>query len=571
MSASRSILVFSLIFLAFLLPVWRPWSGLSPEVRGLSQGADTAVHRTLLLEAETSIVTFRPAENNLEKAWKDISERLHRRWGASLVSLDKKNQLIVFEVGSFVTSVQLNEVLGAGEVLEIRAGKSERLVDRAVEVLKRRLDPYGLSGDSIRKVGENSIVAEVAGEVDESLLTASGRLEIFVDEDLAATPADILGFGRLSKEGEVCLIPVYFTSDGRNNFNSVVKGRQYSYLLFFLDRPADGVVIFDPQDLADLKEFLYDNERGVFVDNASRAAVNIPAFPSQKDLMSDNLANYLAGHFGEKSRVVLLGGPSEFSENFLSRIPSSYRVEFVERENETPDGWLRRALGFLVSVPVSPSLAENGVRSDAGINLPLLVDVSAAANLRRALLDPLPVVVRVSASGTAEAERSPTPSGCFAICFAPVVVFSLALLPLYRSARLSAVFLVFNFCTLVVLFGLMSVLGVRITWASLAACLAISSASLTCFLQVIFEMLGGFRRSEGAHVGWRRSRALNPAYLWSLILLLVLITVSLSGFVPLLPLSISGAFWIVIFAVFGLPAFASMVERAAVSKKKEEA
>ncbi|MEM2508328.1 MAG: hypothetical protein QXF11_02965 [Candidatus Hadarchaeales archaeon] len=570
MSASRNLLIFSLVVFVFLLPVWRPWTGLSPQVRGLQSGVGTKSYFLIILESETSIVTFRSYDNNLKSVWDKISKELSKQWGVSLISMNQENNTITFEVGSAVTSTQLRNMLPNGEILEIKSGKSGRLTERIIKILERRLDPYGLLGERIRWAGDNLILIETSREIKPELLTARGRLEIFVDEDLAATPADILGFGKTSHEGSVGLIPVYFTSDGRKNFNSFVIGRRYSYIFFFLDRPHDGIVIFDPEDLTDLEEFFFDNESGFFVENTSKVAIRVQAFPSPKDWMSDNLADYLVSHFGEKVRIILLGSKEEFSDEFLMRIPSSYRIEFLERRNgETSDEWLRRALGFLIGVPVSSSLAENGVAEGSGINLPVPAGMSKAVDLRHILLNPLPAVVHVSSIGTVEEEKVLTPNKYFFACFAPIALFSLVVLFLSRSLRLTSIFFIFNFCMLIISLGLFSLLGMRLTPESLIAGVIIVSLSITCSLQILFEMLGGFRLAEGVQIGWRKEKALAPVYLWALIISLALIVVSLSGFRFLLPFSISCLLWLIILSTFGLPVLASMIERATTLKKEK--
>lgn len=500
-----------------------------------------------------------------------ISKELSSRWSVSLVSMNQENSIITFEVGSAVTSTQLMGKLPSGEILEIWMGKSERLTDRAAEVLRRRLDMYGLRGDRIRKAGDNLILVETSGEAEQELLTSRGRLEIFVDEDLAATPVDILGFGRASQEGDTGLIPIYFTSDGRKNFNSVVMGRRYSYIFFFLDRPHDGILIFDPQDLTDLEEFFFDDNSGFFVENFSKVAIKVPAFPSSKAQMSDNLASYLVSSFGEKVRIILLGGREEFSGEFLAKIPSSYRVEFLERRNvETSDEWLKRALGFLIGVPVSSSLAENGVAEGSGINLPVSAGMSKAVDLRHILLHPLPVIVHISYIGTVDVEKTLTSNKYFLACFVPVALLSLIVLFLSRSLRLTSVFFIFNFCMLIISLGLFSLLGIRFTLESLIAGVTMVSLSLAISLQVCFEMLGGFRLIEGVQIGWRKGKALAPAYLCALVISLVLIVISLSGFRFILSLSISCLLWLILLAAFGLPALASMVERTTALKKEEK-
>lgn len=567
MSASRVTAVFLVLVIAFLVSVWRPWSGLSPQVRVPSPGVDAAGHGSILLSAEVSTVTFRPNDNNLERAWEGVSRVLQRYWDVALVSLDRENGTIRFEVGSLITSAQLEGLWLDGEVLEVRRGGSGLLVDRSLEALRGRLDPYGLRGDRLRRVGENLILVETARQVDPRVLTVSGRLEIFVDGDLAATRTDILGIGRASGDG-IGLVPVYFTENGLSGFNSVVKGRQNSFLMFFMDRPADGVLIFDPQDLQNLREFFFDNVRGRFVENSSMVAIEVTAFASQKDVMDDNLASYLAGHFGEKVRVVLMGSRTDFSSEFLLKIPSSYVIEFVERENDTEDDWLKRALGLLSVVPVSQSLAENGIAPDSGLNVPVPGGISEAVELRRLLVNPLHARLNVLASGRAEAGMDLTPNTFFLACILPVIPISVLVLVLSRSGRVALLFFLFNLAMLIIAVGLFSLLGIHLTATSAVAGVILSSLSVVCSLQATCEMLGGFRLVEGAAIGWRRSRAVRPVYLAVLMLSLVLITVSLAGVGFMLVLSIPAVFWLVILAVFGIPAYSFMLERA--SKKKEK-
>ena len=570
MSASRSTIVFSLIFLAFLIVVWRPWDGLSPQVRVPPLGVDATDHNSILLRAEVFTVTFRPNDNNLENAWKNLSKTLLRHWNVDLVSLDRDNGTIRFEVGSAITSTQLENLWLDGQILEVLPGGTGKIVGRSLESLRRRLDPYGLRGDRIRKIGENLVLVETAKQVPAGLLTTSGRLEIFVDEDLAATQADIIGFGRASEEGGLGLVPLYFTSEGRTNFNSVVIGRQNSFLLFFLDRPGDGVLVFDPDDLKGLKEFFYDGSRGLFVENSSMVAINVTAFASPKDSMSDNLAGYLAGHFGEKVRVILMGSRSDFSAEFIGRIPSSYIVQFVERGDSSEDEWLKKALGLLLIVPVSPSLAENGVAEGSGLNIPVTGGISEAVDLRRILLNPLPARLDILISGQAEAEERLSSGILFLACISPAILISVLLLTLSRSARIALLFLAFNFALLVIALGLFSLLGVHLTVTSSIAAVVLSALSVVCSLRVTGEMLGGFRPVEGAAIGWRRSRAIQPVHLAAFMLSLALIAVSLSGMRFILPLSVSAVLWLVILAVFGVPAYSSMLERAVSKKEKAQ-
>lgn len=522
-----------LLVVLSLLVVWQPWRGMTPAVRGLTLAPDTGGGYGILLDFQTSIVNFRTS-GDIDEVWDSVEGALAPDWGIRLISKNPAENLIQFEIGGRVTQSYLQTRIGAfGEVENLETGKNVKLGEETLKAMQARLDPHALSGTRVRLAGDNHLFVETTSDPDdiEALLTTSGRLELFVGEQPAVGSTDILEFGKLSETGSLALLPVYFTEDGMAKFNSAVKGKGGEALMIYVDRPSDAVIIFKSDISLELNDLFYDNEENIFRENLTRYPFVVTALPSETDQLSPEILNYLSSHAWEKLRVILLGSKTDFSEAFLEAIPDSYTYEVLERRpDETADEWVMRACGRISSLPISESIAENGLSTGRGINLPFPGGFQSGKVYRNLLQNRLPVqiygtsVVNLSSRTTADFVNLAVLS-----CVVGLVITGTMISKKHRRNDFGMALMASGGAVLLLDLAVFMVLGVSVTSVVGVLLTGVFFIALLQLWLVTQEVLVGIEGGQRVKIGWRIPKAVEPVYLSTLLVSAMLIIISAIG------------------------------------------
>jgi preprotein translocase subunit SecF len=533
---------------AFLgMMVWQPWSGLEPGLRGLSPGTEFTGGTQTLVKLESSLVTIKALEEDLDEVWTSIRETLAEGWGTSLISKDPENLLLVVEIGGIVSENYLRNRIGAyGEILSIEAGISEETVDEVLSTIYRRLDPYGLGGAQVRTItgyeafyilghwkletsGKDMLLIETPADFPSTeTVWKEGRLEIALGDQLLIRSPDIVAVGKPSTLDTTGFFPVYFTAEAQTVFNEGVRGREDAWLVVYLDRPYDSVLIFDNTIVTDLVTLVYDENKQTFWETRLGFHLLNPVLRVSGRSLHDNARKYLEMNADEMTRVVLIGGRADFpEEGFLDKIPPTYQKVWVEKKvGELDDDWIGRACGLTFVFPVSRQLAEEGIQD--GLALPVAKSFEKAREIRTRVLYSLPTRITF----VEETDFGPPIDEPFSkfIVASLLGAFGVSLLIIcrYRQLEVGELFFAILMCDFVITLGLVSIMRLRVGFDEMAGIAFVLSISAGQLIVITNELIGEIPREKRASIGWRVPKVLSFTYR-----VMIFITVATMGMIGL--------------------------------------
>jgi preprotein translocase subunit SecD len=489
-----------------------------------------------ILKLESSTVTMTVYENDLTSAWGSIWRALDNDWVVSLISTNQENLQIVFGIGGPVNEEYLDNLVGVyGRVVSVETKTSETIQNRVATALKNRLDPYGVLGFEIRIMGDNQILVESTADVSSIMhfLVKEGRLDLVVDGQLAVTNAEMISVGRAASVENYGRLSVYFSENGRQGLSSAVYGRAGEQLQAYLDRPFDAILIYDPGLLFNLSSFTYDENALTFYEATNNYPIAVPILQSVNSELSSEARGYLENKVGEKNRVILLGSERFFTDNLKSAIPSSYKIEYVEKQSgEKSDDWLTRACGLTSSFPISADLAENGL-TGTGISIVISGGLQSAKDLRTVLISRLPTRVTFVEQTTVESQvGSRFTRSTMIACLFGMVAISLFTYYWHRRMEVSISILGMLMCELIIVLGTASVMHLSIGLVEIMSIFAVVNVGLAQLIIITNEMVGGAPTGKKVSIAWRAPKALNLTYsatFFVVIAMLAMVTIGASA------------------------------------------
>jgi hypothetical protein len=358
--------------------VWQPWVGLELEARGLSPGIEITGGIQALAKLESSLVTIKALENDLDTAWDGIRAAVGNDWGISLISKNPENMELVVGVGGIVTKGYLNNLIGAyGEVLSIETGISRTTADEIMFRFQQRLDPHGLRGVKIKVARGDEAMVLIQTPIDFPPIepfVKEGRLEIGVDDQLLVTDFDLLDVGMPTQREGMWGLPLFFTEEGENKLNAGILGKADHPLVSYVDRPFDAIMVFDEIIVGALAGFTYDENILYFWETKlGYPLLTLALSTPGKENLPPEVQVYLEERENEFVRIILMGKRERFSEeNYLNKIPPSYVKEFnVIRPLQALDEWIVDTTGHVWAFPIDPVMAREGLERGAGLLIPV--------------------------------------------------------------------------------------------------------------------------------------------------------------------------------------------------------
>jgi preprotein translocase subunit SecD len=557
-------LLLLVVFISVML-VWRPWGGLGPQARGLNLGLDIAGGSRGTLWLEVSHVTISTSTDNLESSGKSIQSLLRSQLDTTvnLIAQHPAENRIVVEVGKFVTRSFIQGILGQyGDVIDVRNFATASTQAETISKIQARVDPYGLLGTRFRTLGENYLLCETTRLDDRTreLLTKQGRLEVFVENHLVITDADIESFHAPVSLGVVrgtvySGIPVKYTEGGQVKIEAAVTGGASRAGVVYLDRPSDAILIFSEEILDETSKLSYDNSarRFNYVTEGVRYPLLVSAVGTSGADLSPDVLGYLADQAGTKQRIILLGSVENFAQ-IIEEIPAGYRIENITRlKGETADKWIKRACGLISDLPLNEGIQKNVIVIETSLQ--------NARDIRAILFNKLPAELSivdeawVKASFGDEFEREVLAAGGAALAGVFLLVYFR-----YRRWKLSLALIGMIMCEFVITLGAISALGLTLGLPELAGLLLVVSTGIDHMLIVADEMLKGVAPQANVSVGWRASRALAIVYTAVFLIIAAMAPIGLLGFAALRGFVLIAVTGTILALLFTRPFYAKIID-----------
>ncbi len=351
---------------------------------GIRTGIDLSGGARLTLKLEASEVTIRMNEtidedlHNVSQLVTEISDNL--RTSVKVIAIDRAKNEVTFEIGQLISSDVITSIVeNKGSVVGIENNKvSDTTRDEVVDSLLTRIDPNGLLGVQARPAGTNLVIFEIPAMDParaEALLSKQGRLEAYIENTLVLAGADIESVGSISiyeRSGAYEYeVPLRISQDGANKFATSSAGKGNYPFVIYLDRPEDAVLLFNEQILNMLPTGLsFDNTGRTFhVTTTEPYGYNllVTAFPIDNENMSEAELQTLQEIKTVKTRAILLGDNTHYSENVVTTLKSIFSENNVgffpsTTEDSTYTNWINRACGLKSAPAISTEIAGKAAR-----------------------------------------------------------------------------------------------------------------------------------------------------------------------------------------------------------------
>ncbi|MEM3514163.1 MAG: hypothetical protein QW495_02425 [Candidatus Hadarchaeum sp.] len=558
-----------------ILILWQPWSGLEPRLRGVRMGADFSGGTQLVFELQSYRVALQ-VDSAGENVMDYIIASLESGLGAEvrLISYDPSSGKAVVNVNGRLTGPMLQKAADIATVVNVEAYVEEGEMEKAIQLLRARVDPYELLDVRLRPFGETSIIVEASG-LDPSrirdLLGVQGKLEMFLDNQLILGNDEIKNLtAPISAEG-LAYVPISLTTAGTEMLKQACSGKAEHSIVIYLDRPTDAILVFENRTLEEASHLFYDeHSQKFYVTRETGLAVStyyisVVAVPVVGGDVSAEVESYLLSRVGNKARIILLGSEDDFTPELIDRLSSLYRLEMVpRRDGESVDEWVLRACGVQSAPVVTQTMAAGGVTGN--LTIPFVGRTQAlslikAQNFQRALAYRLDFPIAF----VQESSLSPSfgPKFKLELTFAVGVTILLVLILVYLAfsrVKAALTIVVFLFVDALLTLAGISIFGLPLGLPAVSGLVLVVLSGLNQHIIITNELLKGVQPQEKVSVGWRASRALSISYLASFTMLLVSILIALLGFGPIRIFAIVASVGMVIAILLTRPVFARVME-----------
>ncbi len=532
LSKDKYVLLTLFLVVLSTLSIWRPWvpvderaentmGVVSHFTRGLNFGVDIVGGSRIILALEASHLTIHLPPDDPENKYRKVCELLEDRLFTRVLPVDAEGKLIssglpydpvtniaIIEIGLPATGGVLSSIENLiGDLVEIV--KIENAVcgdtrDEVIEILKNRVDPTGTRGAVLKSLGANLVlyeIPELTPQEAEVLLGRRGELEIFFENQRVLQGGDIIRVDpphpSLEKTNTVEL-PFRLTDDGAERFRNAAAGKPNYPTVVYVDRPKDGVILFDESILDHLHRFTYDSSAYMFKATGMPSEgggyyLQVPAVGTPKDALSTDALRFLEAQSGIKLRILLIG---EFSQRVIGSIPKGYSVENVARLTEVED-WIKQACGCESVITISPALAQEFAEGKVVRDLEITITRASveeamreAKNLRTILTQTLPVSISIEGETAIE----PRLGSMFfkEIVWAGIISLvgvGLVIYLRYRWLRISLAIMGAMICELIITLGIASVLPYNMDLAELGGVILVIGTGVDSQIIITDELM----------------------------------------------------------------------------------
>ena len=503
-----SILILLIILSGAL--IWRPWQGLNPQIRGIQFGIDISGGSRIYLALEASQVTLRLG--NVDK-FGEIDNILKNNQ-LSIINVvspyDNITKQIKVEIGRDVTKERIENLIdNMAEVIKVEGAVSSGTIDEVMHSLSLRVDPYGTLGTQFTAVGSNLVRFEVALPLDRAveLLGHQGRLEIFIGDNIVLYGDDITDVGsvRLDVESQSYSVPFGLSGNGADKWASASAGKVNYPTAIYLDRPSDeAILLFDEGLLKELQGMTYDENRRMFFIPQETLGSNIiggvylqvTSVKTDINSLSPETLEFLRGQYGVKTRIILLGNKSDYSENILSTIenlgyPSP--ENYSRHTNEAGIDWVERICGLKSTPTITDAVAGKPLTS-------MVITTGGNSDAARKRAEDLKVVLsqRLPVGISYESEESLDPrlgkefmSEALRALLVAIVGVGVLVYFRYRHLKISAAIMGTMLSELVITLGMASAFGWTIGLPEIGGLIAIVGSGVDHQIIITDEVLRG--------------------------------------------------------------------------------
>lgn len=504
----RISLLLLLILLSGML-IWKPWQGLNPEIRGIQYGIDISGGSRIYLLLEASHVTLRV--DNEDAIGEIISLLENNQFPISEIPVspyDDTTKQITIEIGRAVTRERIENIIdNKGEVVgDVEDAVSDETRDDVMHLLQMRVDRYGTLGTQFKAVGKNLVLFEVALELDRAieLLGHQGRLEIFIENDLVLYGNDITDVWSVRSDPEGWSVPFELSEEGGEKWAGASDGKVNYPTAIYLDRPSDEtILLFDEELLEELQGMTYDENNLTFYllpetiggDIEQGIYLQVTATKITENAIPPETFEFLQSQYenGMKTRILLLGGEDDFSENIIVTIENlgySSPEKEPKLSDETITEWAQRVCGLESWPTISESVAGERVTSMRITTGGGSEAKERAEDLRVVLSQRLPVGIsfereywiepRLGEEFMDEAIRA---------AFLAFVGVGVLIYLRYRHLKISAAIMGTMLSELVIILGLASALGWTIGLAEIGGLIAVVGTGVDHQIIITDEVL----------------------------------------------------------------------------------
>jgi len=503
-----SILILLIILSGAL--IWRPWQGLNPQIRGIQFGIDISGGSRIYLALEASQVTLRLG--NVDK-FGEIDNILKNNQ-LSIINVvspyDNITKQIKVEIGRDVTKERIENLIdNMAEVIKVEGAVSSGTIDEVMHSLSLRVDPYGTLGTQFTAVGSNLVRFEVALPLDRAveLLGHQGRLEIFIGDNIVLYGDDITDVGsvRLDVESQSYSVPFGLSGNGADKWASASAGKVNYPTAIYLDRPSDeAILLFDEGLLKELQGMTYDENRRMFFIPQETLGSNIiggvylqvTSVKTDINSLSPETLEFLRGQYGVKTRIILLGNKSDYSENILSTIenlgyPSP--ENYSRHTNEAGIDWVERICGLKSTPTITDAVAGKPLTS-------MVITTGGNSDAARKRAEDLKVVLsqRLPVGISYESEESLDPrlgkefiSEALRALLVAIVGVGVLVYFRYRHLKISAAIMGTMLSELVITLGMASAFGWTIGLPEIGGLIAIIGSGVDHQIIITDEVIRG--------------------------------------------------------------------------------
>lgn len=530
----RRVLLLILLITLSIVAVWRPWAAVDPRVekalgehgqfvRGLHFSMDIIGGASITLRLEASHVTIRSNEPLDSAQQSDLVNKLKDELLADVKEIapyDRTTREVTYEIGRTVTKDLINSIIdNVGEVVKLEMKITEATREEVMHLLQTRTDPYGLLGVRFRALGDQFVLFEVPGlRLEEAieLLGRQGRLETFIENTWVFRSGDIVHVGLVERSPDIPTyqIPLRISEEGAERFENVSKNKAGYPFVIYLDRPADAILLFDNQLLAEFPvysgtpptEMNYDNVAQAFLITPPEAPpyhLQVTAISIPRDNLPDNMAETLQKEQPEKTRVIFLKDTTDFSPSVVDNIAAlGFAIENLPRMGgEATFDWIMRACGWRSDPIIAEGLAGTAAR-DVRITVG---ERSAAEALRTVLVQRLPVGISFESMIEVEERegrgflREVIMAGLVAL----VAVGTLIYLR-YRRLKIVLPLMMTMICEVIIILGVASIIGWSIGVPEIGGIIAVVGTGADHQIIITDEVLRGAAPSAQKVVSLKR-------------------------------------------------------------------
>jgi len=499
-----------LLIISSGLLIWRPWQGLNPEIRGIQFSIDIQGGSRIYLMLEASHVTFKLDNvdefGEIENILKDNQLPIIN----IVTTYDNTTKQITVEIGHTVTKEKIENLIdNKAQVISVSEAVSSSTIDEVMHLLSLRVDPYGTLGTQFTAVGANLVRFEVALPLDKAieLLGRQGRLEIFIGDNLVLYGDDITDVGsvRLDVESNSYSVPFDLSQNGANKWASASAGKVDYPTAIYLDRPSDDtILLFDEGLLGELQGMTYDENGRMFYISpetlggnvSSGVYLQVASVKTNVNSLSPETLEFLQAENGIKTRIIILGNVSDYSENVLSTIENlgySPLENFSRHTNESTIDWVERVCGLRST----PTITERV----AGQHLPsMVITTGGNSDAARKRAEDLKVVLsqRLPVGISFESEESLDPrlgqefmSQAVRALLAALVGVGLLVYFRYRHLKISVAIMGTMVSEIIITLGMASAFGWTIGLPEIGGLIAIVGSGVDHQIIITDEVLRG--------------------------------------------------------------------------------